>query len=461
MKKVNSQFLKLYNVFREGNLHLTVDELYLYATLRRLLNFNEEVVVTVDLLDQYTRNVSNVTYHSRQKESRQRIKLVLLSLKEKGVIHYEGETGKSSQLLKINFVELEDSGHEQINYDVFDSFTDKTMFYIYFVVASWKKVNGGFDCSIARWSEILDVTPTTADKYVGRAVTDAIIFCNTGDYSSKLIRGGQKKRDVSKYSIYPFKEEDKTSAQKKKESQPPELDSEPNFNSKFEFDTGNWENDDNLDEYDYVIYIENKNNDDFIQVCDVKRNRLDSTGKYKKFTEKKLFKNAQDMLVEKERKDKVNKEKAAEQKMMNEIKNGQVIVGRSLADEPFVTREVYLDSFDQIQVDDVYYHVQEVDGHGDILDKFSIKSMLNGDCDNHDLDTVYRFSDSVMEELLYKLKETNFNYGKFEWYKFKEEIKVYREELMNQINKDIPDNMDWEGDLYRIEDNYNISKNRR
>lgn len=308
MEKVNSQFVMLYNVFRDvdSEYHLSVDELYLYSLLKRLINRNNETVVNVDILEQY----SNIPFHSRPTEGKRVIKKTLLSLKEKGVIYIDSEISKNNQLLRVTFEDdFDNNGHEQINFSDFDAYTDKTLFYIYFVVASWKKVEGGFVCSYNRWADILSMTPTTAKKYVDSAIDKDVIYCSVGDYSDDEARSGQKTRNPNQYSIYPFTDEQKTNMQKKqdKEDDPtPQSDFDDDWgsSSKYPFDTGNWLNRENLDVEDYIIYLEHKDkidpiSKDFVADCKKKIKRINdgSKGKFKYIHEKNM-EQAQEKIIE-------------------------------------------------------------------------------------------------------------------------------------------------------------------
>lgn len=240
-------FIKLYNVFGEesSKYHLTVDELYLYSLLRRLLNYKSETLITVDVLDQYTRKYSKIQFHSRQREGRQIIRRLLSSLLEKEVIKVdETITNTSNQLLKVTLVEdLTDGnikGHEQIGYDYFDNVTDMTYFYIYFVVARFSSINDKvFNCSYERWADILGLSRNTAINYVDGAIENEVIYVNVGDYTDEMCRDSQKRRTSNQYSIVPFTEEEKSSMQRKEEKKE-DLDLEVEVNEWGQDKKSNW-----------------------------------------------------------------------------------------------------------------------------------------------------------------------------------------------------------------------------
>ncbi|WP_101844233.1 hypothetical protein [Halobacillus sp. Marseille-P3879] len=293
-------FIKLYNVLGEekSQYHLSVEELYLYSVLRRLSNYKGETYVNVNGIEEYVRNYCNSPFHSRAREGRQRVSTYLMSLQEKAVINIDREVS-SANFFKVTFVEglKEDKvlGHEQITYDYFDSVegkTGKTDLYITFIVSRWKKA-GSFTCSYERWGNILDMSTKTAERKVNDAVDREVIYCKAGNYTDKEVRAGQKKKDSNQYSVEPFDKETPVAEENRS--------SEPDFNSNDEyyFDTGNWLNNNNLDENDYIIYIKNISNKDFKAECDKKRKRIMKSSKgdwFKKSVDKPYMEKAKESV---------------------------------------------------------------------------------------------------------------------------------------------------------------------
>lgn len=442
MVNVNGKSVRLYNEFREvgGEYHLSVDELYLYSVLRRLMNYDSKTITNVDVLEQYTRNILQSPYHSRTGEAKTKVRNSLESLLEKGVIHDNSESIKNNTMLEITFAEMSDvfKHYESIPFKKFESFTDRTLFYIYFVVASWKGSKGGFNSSYNRWADILDVTVKTAEKYVDRAVEEGIIHVNTGDYSDIEARYGQKKRDSNTYSIYPFKEDDKTPAQKKKEQvDVPEPNGEVFGNSDYSFNTGNWLNFGRLDVDDYVIYFENIDNKDFIADCEKTLRRIYSKSEwFKNEEEPRLIKEAKTIIEskERERKQRLKKE---------QVKDGQIIVERlsSGAVSPFDTEDVYLDSFNMVKLDDIIYYIDFKDS----LETTSVENLVTGNEDDIYVER-REYSKEVKEELLYKAKEIVRNTGVFDVRQIQDELVSVREEIARERNKGRLHDEVWEGD---------------
>ncbi|ALX47862.1 hypothetical protein [Lentibacillus amyloliquefaciens] len=460
--------IRLYNVFREvgSEYHLSVDELYLYSVLRRLINYSSETLVTIDLLDKYTRQYSDIQFHSRKGESRPIIKNLLLSLIEKGVIETdESLTSKSNQLFKITFSEMSKlGGYESIHFSKFDSVTDKTMFYIYFVVASWKG-NGVFLSSYNRWAEILDMTPTTAKKYVDSAVDKEVIYCNVGDYSDGEIRSGQKTRNPNQYSIYPFEEEEKSNMQRKQDkeekSTPVTIGDDWGESSKYPFDTGNWVNKNNLDVDDYVIYIERKRKDDhvskdFVAECDKKRKRIMNGNDKFKHIDKKNMELAKDKIVEREQQKKEDLAEQQKQTKIDKIKDGQIVVVRD-------NEDVYLDSINDVQINDELYRVQVMDspfdGDSDYLSEHSIFNIVTKE--NQDYEVYHSYSDDVLSQLLDKFREVYSNYDEFDVYNIGLELEKFRNELLETYNENKEYDEVWEEDIISLDDGRNITLQQR
>ncbi|GIO22482.1 hypothetical protein [Oceanobacillus sp. J11TS1] len=439
MKKSNGQFVMLYNEFREegGKYHLTIDELYLYSVLRRLVNFKDETIVNVDVLEQYSR----VPFHSRATESKKIIKQTLSTLKEKGLINIEGELTKNSQLLKITFNYTFGEGHEQINFDDFDNVTDKTLFYIYFVVASWKKVKGGFASSYGRWASILDVSSKTAEKYINLAIEKELIYRSYSDYTDEMARSGQKKRDTYKYSLTPFED-------KKKEQDKPQESLQ--IDSDYPFNTGNWLKEERIDLTvdDYIIYLEQMKKDDpisqdFVADCNKRRKVIFSKNDKFKHVEEKLKKSAEEEISNREQKKKQAKEQQKEQDKMDQIKDGKILVERlkSGATDPFDNEEVYLDSFNKVQLGDGFYFIDS----NNELTSTTIDALVTGRTEDLDF---YHYSDDAKDELLYKLKEIVHFHGRFDINVVEKKMESIRTEIARTYNANKLYDEDWEGDLF-------------
>lgn len=215
--------IQYYNVFAEENssYHLSIEELYLYGLLSMLKNKEQKTITNVDVIHQF----SPINFFSREKESKQRIKQHLLSLKEKEVIHFENETIDNKSLLIISFMnDLKDDsvgkgvkGFENVDFVKFNSFSTMIDHYIYFTVKRFDKL-GGFTCDYKRWASILGCSERTAKEKIKEAVKKQIIYKNIGDYKDEKINNrDQKKQDKNTYKTIPFSSEEKTFQTKKVE----------------------------------------------------------------------------------------------------------------------------------------------------------------------------------------------------------------------------------------------------
>lgn len=183
--------IQYYNVFAEENssYHLSIEELYLYGLLSMMKNKQQVTITNVDVIHQF----SPINFFSREKESKQRIRQHLLSLKEKEVIHFENETMiDNKSLLIISFMnDLKDDsvgkgvkGFENVDFVKFNSFSTMMEHYIYFTVKRFDKL-GGFTCDYKRWAKILGCTERTAKEKIKEAVKKQIIYKNIGDYKDE------------------------------------------------------------------------------------------------------------------------------------------------------------------------------------------------------------------------------------------------------------------------------------
>ncbi|MCP3025400.1 hypothetical protein [Halobacillus sp. A5] len=355
----NVKGIRLYNVLVEENseFKLSVDELYLYSILRRLNNFNLETVISMDGIEQYSRNFNDIKFYSKLQEARKRVKSCLLNLLDKGVVQVDSEPKNYDQLLKITFVENL-GGYEYIPFDTFDSMNRMVHNYIYFVVSKWKGTkDGSFHCSKSRWADILNVNPKTADKYVNECVEDGLIFKNVGDYSNAEARNGQMKQDSNQYKIVPFTDEEKSNMQKKEEKEntldlDAGVDDSWGESNKFPFDTGNWLSKGNLTEDDYEIYILHLDDQDFISECDKKRKRILNSKKgewFKNSIDKPYMEQAKECL---ERKENGKREKQATDIVHNTDDVALLVQGRIIPHAEWNQSD---------KIDEIYYLYGERD----------------------------------------------------------------------------------------------------
>lgn len=141
-----------------------------------------------------------------------KIKSCLISLRNKGYIFCDvsGKT-KYNDLLNIKFATMEHEeqqekvkGFLQLDYNLFDTFTDREKLYIFTYLESGynDKLNKHFNNVISynEWSKILDVSDTTAENRIAsmnRADSIPRIYKFSGDYR------GTKRQDDNVYFTRP------------------------------------------------------------------------------------------------------------------------------------------------------------------------------------------------------------------------------------------------------------------
>lgn len=445
-------FLQLYNVFglENSKFHMSMEELYIYSLLKRRVDFNNVTVLTVDLLSQLSTKYHGIKIHSKKSEARKRIKSQLVSLQEIGVIKIDGDYSKYDELLEVSFVDVKDSGHAQIDYRVFDNIKDMSDLYIHYVVACFNNKNNKFkvpfNCTDERWARILNVkSVTTVRGYIEQAISSGLIHKNSGDYNKERARKGQNGQDINQYKIIPFTEEEKSNIQKKKEKE-----SQTDESNKYNFPTGNWLNNNNLDVDDYIIYLEHKQKSDpiskdFIADCENKINRIMKGNPKFSYFHNQFTEKAEEKIRERKQKFEQDKKEHQQQVLMEKIKNGQVIVDRDKhnPDDPMEFERIYLDNINQIQLDDLLYYVKN-----DELDTILISNLITGTDRQSMLYDYYYYSDDVKEELLNEFKEIIRVQGKIELNDIKEEMDKIRKEVANSHNIDRSYDEDWEGDRW-------------
>lgn len=218
-KNSGSLFLKINNqLITEGvNTHLSVEELYVYAFLLQGEDRRGQVITTIGTIHEYAK----VKFGTREDNATNKIRNILIGLKDKKIIKILDSNGIEVKELKANsriavvFSKLKENGHVQVSYGLFEAFETAMDFYIYALTARWDNA-GGFSCSYDRWADLLKVTRRTAIRAVNLVIAKGIIYKNIGDYRDNE-DGSQKYQDINTYRIRPFPESEKTNMTKNKD----------------------------------------------------------------------------------------------------------------------------------------------------------------------------------------------------------------------------------------------------
>ncbi|QFG00440.1 hypothetical protein PB01_17430 [Psychrobacillus glaciei] len=215
-------FIIIYDKFiTEGEeVHLIIEELYLYGLLRKKENLEGFTETSMLFINQS----SPIQFASDKQRVNKKIKELLISLQSKRIIKITDVDGvilnnfKPSDLLKIDFIKFE-SGFTKVSISKINDCTTMSDFYVYCGVARW--INSGkgyFNSSYGRWGKILHLSKRHAIDIVNKAIENKIIYKNIGDYVDSE-SGGQKQQKLNQYSITPFPYSEKTVQTKIQESE--------------------------------------------------------------------------------------------------------------------------------------------------------------------------------------------------------------------------------------------------
>lgn len=220
MGSTQENFIIIYNsmITEEDNYHLTIEELYLYALLRKKQNFEGYTETSIAFLAMTSPVAFASTKHSSQRNYKT-IKDLLFSLKVKGIIlikreDEQKEDYKPNDYLKVDYASST-SGYSKIPYSAFDKCKTMTDFYIYCAVARWD--NQIFSSSYGRWAKILQLTDRRVVEKIKEAIDRKVIHKNIGDYT-KSENSNQKMQRNNQYGIKPFSKDQKSNMTIAKES---------------------------------------------------------------------------------------------------------------------------------------------------------------------------------------------------------------------------------------------------
>lgn len=196
-------FIRNYNpFFKEGHpMQLTAEELYIYGVLFQFRMFDESMITSVHLIEQLSK-VKLV--ENNQKRNRTKILKTIQSLIGKKVlllvddITFDNMKNDTLLRMEINMDYLEPKGFEKFPFQWFIEVDNVNDYYIYCVVSRFANENNTFNCSMERWSKVLQCSINTAKKYVEQAITNKRLFVKRGKYIS------QNKQELNKYSTTSF-----------------------------------------------------------------------------------------------------------------------------------------------------------------------------------------------------------------------------------------------------------------
>lgn len=465
-------FTELYDSENE-QFRLLPNELYLYCFLYRNRSHDYITKINVESIHQ---SMPVKFKPSKATKNRVEIKNNLLSLRSKGIIHFNIEAeslySKSGNYksLDITFAKFtERKGHLQVSYSDFDSSDHIDYFYIRVAVERFKKVKtkSGYD---GRWisenefGKLLGTTGKTFQNKANQMIARGLLYKASG---KKKENSNEQDRNV--YNVIPFGFENKKVTTTQVNRPLDEVKAAVEIvadDSSERIEWGNWKNSNNKITYDdCLLYWKQRYNKEFADVCDERLARIPDNARY--YIQKDL-----DLAEEK-----LNEQKFRDQAAIN-VKNKKDKIhlikscqGIPVASDGNGIIDLPIDEIGNLKLNDEIYLLNETEewdqgyraGTRIEIKKYFVKSLINGEADLRDSSEFVEFSEKNMQVLFEKFKKIICERGLF----VAEDLKIlskFRDNLIleESAGRDIKD--DWEGDVYACygpSDVINLSKEKR
>lgn len=361
-------YIKIYNVFTQFNHEqkLNVNELYFYSQLATLQTHENKVYTNIDLLSQLT------IFNSKKSQNIKKIKELLQSLKQKQVIQFD-DIENNTKLMIISFCKIE-GGFEQIDYEIFRSFSDVYEYYIYVCVARTKEKMVEF--SLTQWETLLKLSrPQTISK-LKRVIDKGIICKREGKYTDEEVRKNQKKQEKNIYYLPSAKE--KVEQKEKDVTETSATSSKETVQIVQENNTTNTANEQEQREHNWYVkgsqltgddfYIYLTTNDEKLKKQAEARINAISKNEKGKYIVESLMKEAQEKVKDEKRK--------AEREMLKQMRNAVRLKNGTIV----AVDEKNIDSIDVNDVDCIfysYYNKEHLEGYM-VIEGFQTSKIING-----------------------------------------------------------------------------------
>lgn len=213
-------FIMINNIFisEDSEYHFNDKELYLYSFLYMNKRLDGKVITTLSVIHDFM----NIKFSNQKDRNIRSIKEVLENLHQKGILKVcnkdylsiEDFTKlKASDSIELSFAQIESKGHVQIPYSLYHKCQSLQSYYIVVAVKRWENTERkSFNCDLDRFSRILGVARSTAQRNIDKAIDEKLIYRNTGDYVD-----GELKQGINEYRCTPFTENEKSLMTKRKE----------------------------------------------------------------------------------------------------------------------------------------------------------------------------------------------------------------------------------------------------
>jgi hypothetical protein len=464
------------NLYKDDEFHLLPNELYLYCFLYRNRSHDYKVRISVETIHQ---SMPVKFQPSKETKNRNQIKDNLISLRTKGIISFELDDELfyrkrgNYYSLEITFNKFtENKGHTQVAYSDFDSAENIDYFYITMAVGRYNNVNtfsgyGGRWISVNEFGKLLGTSGRTFKNYADDMISKGMLFKASGK-----TKENSNEQDKNTYKTVPYGFENKNVANEviqvdTKQMEVEVIESEiGTLDSSGEIEWGNWKINNNKITYDdCLLYWKQRQNKEFAAVCDNRLARIPENARH--YIQMDLD------LAE----DKINEPKLREQASINvKIKNDKINLIKSCKGIPIVSdsddvTDLSIDDIDKLKLNDQIYLLNETEewqqgyrvGTKIEIEKYFIKSLINGEVGLHDISEFVKFTETNVEVLFAKFKTIICDKGFFVRTDL-QTLSKFRDNLILEASVGMNIEDDWEGDIYACygpSDVTNLSKEKR
>lgn len=466
-----TNFIQLPNEFFEGENKLTPEELYVWSYLQsRVLRWEDKILISIDMASQELQLVKT------KKINKQKLKEIIVLLHNKEVIRLNKEISenmKYDDLLKLDYINVgeEYTGFEKISFEYFNivKTLEEKERAITFAILCYIKKNSYKEGKISyiEWIEFLNVSDKTVQNKLMEMANLGLINIEHGAYSVK--EENKVRQEINKYHINSGSKQDdfaeynqpKLKAEKRKQTQENRVieemtnvlfeEKEPLHSVEVEEEyPHNWfKIGSDLTSSDFDYYV--RGNKEFKNKCEDRINKITKNGKNKKGVNfidvniKQAEERLQKEIVEKKRTQQKNeeieerkKEQEQAKEILEQLKVKKLAVKRN-------EEIVYLDSINQLQINDYLLLVQEISDFDNItnehilyhtIKEIAIKTeLLKIDYEMNSREYV---DSGVVEQLfnIYKLVDGD-----------KDKYIQQKQELFNQLNKNKSHDTNWNRDI--------------
>lgn len=269
--------IKIPNSYMEGDKNqqglLSPEELSVFYCIASLHNkFRNGTSTTINLL------IEENPHFANNKRTHAKVKQILFSLHEKGVITLDKKPRSIHDRIFITF-ELPKDSYETIPFEYFIKTQTPEQFMILCITRRWNNYASHCQKAFTQWGRIMNIDERTAKSQIKKLESAGLLKVDHGEMTDK------KRRKTNKYYVYDFERGEKVT--KRKESK---KESKQDDKSKYPENVGNWFNGGHIGEDDiYLYFLYREQYPEFRKHCEDVIERLKKT-RFKDSLEKMIEK---------------------------------------------------------------------------------------------------------------------------------------------------------------------------